>query len=74
MVINHFYNNQPIPQLTEDTQVANVLIPAGYINVTYMCQANGKRVRNFLRLQGAQTYINVLQNHLNNTFAGGAHI
>lgn len=36
----------------------------GFINLTQMCQANGKRIDNWLRLKQTQDYISVLGNSL----------
>lgn len=38
--------------------------PNGYINLTQMCQANGKRLDNWMRLKQTQECINALENHL----------
>jgi glycine cleavage system aminomethyltransferase T len=36
----------------------------GFINLTQMCKANGKRIDNYLRLNQTQEYIRVLSNSL----------
>lgn len=47
------YNNQVITRRND-----------GFVNLTQMCQANGKRIDNWLRLKQTQDYISVLSNSL----------
>jgi hypothetical protein len=50
---NFDYNGTPINKRAD-----------GYINLTQMCQANGKRIDNFFRLKQTQQYINILSRSL----------
>lgn len=42
-LIIHNWNSSAIAQLSEATKIAEYDVPAGYINATQMCKANGKQ-------------------------------
>lgn len=50
-LISHHYNDTAIEQRQADS----------YLNATAMCQANGKRINNYLRQQATQDFISALE-------------
>lgn len=52
----HLFNNSAIHQSEQDQTISGKLIPAGYVNATAMCQANGKKLSNYTRLESAKAY------------------
>jgi KilA-N domain len=55
-VRQHFYNNQPINQLSEETIIAEFNIPVGYVNATQMCQSCDKLFADYARLKNSKAY------------------
>jgi hypothetical protein len=45
-----------IAQLTEDTKIAKYHVRASYVNLTQMCQANDKKLNNYMRMEGTKAY------------------
>ncbi|MEO1375593.1 MAG: KilA-N domain-containing protein [Cyanobacteria bacterium J06635_10] len=55
-IITHDWNGSAIAQLTEDTKIAKYDVPASYVNLTQMCQANDKKLNNYMRMEGTKAY------------------
>ena len=54
MHLQHFNYNGSVIQRRDD----------GFVSLTQMCLANGKRLDNWLRLKGTQSYLETLANSL----------
>lgn len=59
-IVMHDYDNFQFGQLTHDTQLGKQLVPKGYVNLTAMCDGQGKRLRNWTRLNRSKAYIAAL--------------
>ena len=55
-MFTHLFANSAIHQTEQDQTIAGKLIPAGYVNATAMCKANGKRLANYTRLESSKAY------------------
>jgi hypothetical protein len=54
--INHSWNESEIAQLAENTKIAKHDVPVSYVNLTQMCQANGKLLADYIRKVTTQAY------------------
>ena len=59
-IITHLFGGFGIDQTDSDTQIGKKLIPAGYVNITQMAKANGKKLGDYLRLKSTKEYIDGL--------------
>lgn len=55
-MLTHNWNNQAICQLSEATKIAKYDVPAFYVNVTQMCQANQKQWGHYAALDSTKAY------------------
>lgn len=53
---HHMYENFSIPQSEADQMLAGKHIPAGYVNASQMCKANGKRFANYMQNKTGKAY------------------
>ncbi|RUS94160.1 hypothetical protein DSM106972_094190 [Dulcicalothrix desertica PCC 7102] len=56
-MLTHNWNNQAICQLTETTKIGKYDVPASYVNVTQMCQANEKQWGHYAALDSTKAYL-----------------
>lgn len=56
-IILHKVNSKIVEQLAEETQLNNIAVPRGYVNLTAMCKAHNKRLDNYLRLKATQAFV-----------------
>lgn len=54
---HHMYDNFSIPQSEQDQVLAGKFIPAGFVNATAMCKANGKRLSNWSRSNASIAFV-----------------
>lgn len=59
-MLTHNWNNHAIWQLTEATKIGKYDVPASYVNVTQMCQANEKQFNDYSRLEITKAYLDGL--------------
>lgn len=59
-ILMHDYENFKFGQLAIDTQLGKSLVPKGYVNLTAMCQGNGKLLSGWLRLKTSKRYLKAL--------------
>ena len=59
-IVPHDYNGQVIDQTDSATSIGNKNVPKGYVNLTQMCKANGKRLPNWTRLNRSKAYLEAL--------------
>jgi KilA-N domain len=59
-ILNHDFNLIGIGQLTEDTQFGKKLVPKGYVNLTAMCQAEGKQLKHWKEIDRTKAYLKAL--------------
>lgn len=55
-IVTQIWNEQEIQFAESDTQIGKYLIPATYVNVTAMCNANGKLWADYNRLKDTEEY------------------
>lgn len=59
-ILMHDYENFKFGQLAIDTQLGKQIVPKGYVNLTAMCQGNGKLLGGWLRLKTSKRYVKAL--------------
>jgi hypothetical protein len=59
-MISHSWNEKMIDQLSEDTVIGGHAIPKGYCNATQLCKANGKWLKDYMRLKRSKAYLQEL--------------
>lgn len=62
--VTHDFDGLPVSQASEDTKIGKVFVPKGYVNLTLLCKAGGKRLGNWTRLDSTQAYLNALASNL----------
>lgn len=60
----HFYNNNAIDQLAQETRFTKFNVPAGYVNATQMCKASGKLWGNYAQLDSTKAYWEALSSDI----------
>lgn len=63
-IIYHDFDGFSISQTVETTKIGNAIVPAGYVNLTELCRAGGKKLSGYLRLSGTQEFISVFNETL----------
>lgn len=60
-ILSHQFNQINIDQLSEDTVINGKLIPAGYVNATQVCKANGKKLDKYFENSKTKPFIEALK-------------
>jgi hypothetical protein len=65
-IIPHNFNGKAIEQTSSETEINGVKIPKGYVNLSQMCKAGGKRLVDYLtkdkkRLSYFQAVLRILE-------------
>ena len=63
--IKHNWNGYAITQLTENTEIAQYEIPAGYVNATQMCKACGRNFNDYSKTDSTKAYWKALSTETN---------
>ena len=63
-IVQHDFQGKTISQTSEETLIANTVVPKGYVNLTDMCKANGKKLGHYLSLKTTQEYITAFEKSL----------
>ncbi|NER92254.1 KilA-N domain-containing protein [Moorena sp. SIO3A2] len=64
MLMHNFGNDKLFPQTTEETTIAGITIPIGWVNLTLMCVNQGKKPNAFTRQKTTIAYIKALKEQL----------
>lgn len=61
-ILQHLFKDKEVTQTGKDSIIAGVTVPKGYVNLTEMCKASGKKKLNdYLRLKTTQEYLKALE-------------
>ncbi len=66
-IVQHDFQGKTISQTSEETLIANTVVPKGYVNLTDMCKANGKKLGHYLKLHSTKSLITDLCNSYTTT-------